>query len=63
MLSAIGRALARGETVTFTGFGRYYREEPTGPRGPEPATGECIAVDASNSVCFEAGKALREAVN
>ena len=63
VFSAIGEALARGETVTIVGFGTFARKSRPAREGRNPRTGERIAIGASNSVSFRVGKALREAVN
>ena len=63
VFSAIVEALARGETVAIMGFGTFTRKSWPAREGRNPGTGERIAIVASNSVSFKAGKALREAVN
>ena len=63
VFSAIADALADGETVTSAGFGAFStRSRPARP-GRNPRTGESIAIAASNTPSFKAGKPLREAVN
>ena len=60
VFSAIADALAGGETVRIVGFGAFTtRSRP----GRNPRTGESIAIVASNTPSFKAGKPLREAVN
>ena len=62
-LGAVAGALARGETVRLVGFGAFgVRSRPARP-ARNPATGASIAVPASRSVSFRAGKGLRDAVN
>ena len=63
MLSAIGDALATGETVRITGFGRFTRAERPAREGRNPRTGERIAIGPSSGVSFKAAKALKEALN
>ena len=63
VFSAIGEALARGDTVTIAGFGTFARKSRPAREDRNPRTGEHIAIGASNSVSFKVGKALREAVN
>ena len=63
VLSAVGEALARGEPVAIMGFGTFTRKSRPAREGRNPRTGERIAIGASSSVSFKAGKALREAVN
>ena len=64
VFSAIGEALARGDTVTIAGFGTFARKSRAGSRGPEPAHRRAHRHRRGrNSVSFKVGKALREAVN
>ena len=60
---ATGEALARGEDVTITGFDSFRRKSRGAREGRNPRTGEHIAIGASNTVSFKAGKALKEAVS
>lgn len=62
MLSAIGDALANGETVQIAGFGTFSTRARAARQGRNPRTGERIAVAASKAPAFKAGKALRDAV-
>ena len=56
---AVAGALARGETVRLVGFGAFgafgVRSRPA-RTARNPATGASIAVPASRSVSFRAGK-------
>ena len=63
VFGSIAEALARGEDVTVTGFGRFSRTERPAREGRNPRTGERIAVGPSAGVSFKAGKALKEAMN
>ena len=63
MLSAIGEALARDEAVAIAGFGRFSRRSRAARTGRNPRTGESVAIAASNTPVFRAGKALRDAVS
>ena len=61
--SAIAGALARSETVTIAGFGKFTtRDRPAGS-GRNPQTGEAVAIAARRVRVFKTGKALRDAVN
>ena len=62
VFAAIGGALASGETVTIAGFGRFTTKARAARQGRNPLTGETIAIAASKTPSFKAGKALREAV-
>ena len=59
----IADALAGGETVTIAGFGTFSTKTRPARQGPNPRTGERIAIAASNRPSFKAGNTLRDAVN
>lgn len=62
VLDAIGAALARGEDVNFTGFGKFHVAE-RGPRqGVNPRTGERITIPGGRVPRFSAGAALKSRV-
>ena len=63
VFASIADALARGEDVTVTGFGRFARTERPAREGRNPRTGERIAIGPSASVSFKAGKTLKNALN
>ncbi len=63
VFASIAEALARGEDVTVTGFGRFSRTERAAREGRNPRTGERIAIGPSAGVSFKAGKALKDALN
>lgn len=63
MLAAIEEALARGEVVRISGFGRFSVRTRPAHTGRSPGTGEPIQVGASKTPLFKAGKRLKEAVN
>lgn len=62
VFSAIGEALGRGESVTVAGFGTFATTTRAARQGRNPRTGEALAIAASKTPSFKAGKALREAV-
>ena len=62
LLEAIRDALASGEKVSLPGFGTFSTKSRAARRGRNPATGEPIAIAASKTPSFRAGKALRDAV-
>ena len=62
VFSAIGEALAGGESVVIPGFGAFTTKERGARQGRNPRTGEAIAISASRAPAFKAGKALRDAV-
>jgi DNA-binding protein HU-beta len=63
MVSAITRALKKGEAVTLVGFGTFAVKERAARTGRNPRTGENIEIAATNNPVFKAGKALKDAVN
>ena len=62
-LSVIAEALASDETVTIAGFGTFSTRDRPARQGRNPATGESIAIAASRTPAFKAGKRLRDQVN
>ena len=63
MVSAITRALKKGEAVTLVGFGTFAVKGRAARTGRNPRTGENIEIAATNNPVFKAGKALKDAVN
>ena len=61
-LSAIGSALAGGDSVSLVGFGTFNVRHRAARMGRNPQTGEAIHINASKSVGFKAGKALKESL-
>ena len=62
VFACIGEALASGEDVTVSGFGRFARTERPAREGRNPRTGERIAKGRSSGVSFNAGQALKDAL-
>ncbi len=60
VFEVIRDALANGDTVSVTGFGRFSTKSRPARTGRNPRTGESIAVAASKAPSFKAGKALRD---
>ena len=63
VFSAIGDALARDDAVAIAGFGTFSTRNRAARQGRNPATGESIAIAASKTPAFKAGKTLRDTVN
>ena len=63
VFSAIGDALARDDTVAIAGFGTFSTRARAARDGRNPRTGESIAIAASKTPAFKAGKTLRDTVN
>jgi DNA-binding protein HU-beta len=63
MLGTISEVLQRGDSVNLSGFGSFVVRSRAARSGRNPRTGETIAIAASRSPAFKAGKALKDAVN
>ena len=63
MFAIIGEALANGEEVRLPGIGTFGTRSRPARAGRNPRTGEAVAISASTSPTFKAGKMLRDAVN
>ena len=63
LFATIAEALARGEKVSIPGFGTFGTRSRPARQGRNPATGESIAISASTTPTFKAGKTLRDSVN
>ena len=61
-LQSIEAALAAGQEVSITGFGRFSVADRAARQGVNPATGEPMAIAASKAPRFTAGSRLKEAV-
>ena len=62
VFSAIGEALASGESVVIPGFGTFTTKTRAARQGRNPRTGESLTIGASEAPSFKAGKTLRDAV-
>ena len=62
-LSAIGSALAGGDSVSLVGFGTFSVSARAARMGRNPQTGASIHIPACNVPKFKAGKGLKDAVN
>lgn len=62
-VEVLKKALRQGETVSLVGFGTFQVRERAARTGRNPRTGENIAIAASKTPSFKAGKALKDAVN
>ena len=59
----ITAALAKGDSVTFVGFGTFSVKDRAARSGRNPQTGETIQIAAAKVPGFQAGKALKDACN
>lgn len=63
VLGAISEALAAGEEVNITGFGKFEPVKSEVRVGRNPQTGEPVDIPAKTVVKFRPGKSLKEQVN
>lgn len=63
VLDAIGAELAKGEKVSFPGFGTFEVRERAARMGRNPQTGAEIQIAASKAPAFKAGSKLKERVS
>jgi DNA-binding protein HU-beta len=62
VLDGIMTALARGEAVNFTGFGKFHVAERGQRQGVNPRTGERITIPGGKVPKFSAGAGLKQKV-
>jgi len=56
-------ALKNGDKVNISGFGTFAVSSRKARTGRNPKTGESIAIAASKSAKFKAGKSLKDSLN
>jgi nucleoid DNA-binding protein len=62
VLTAIKKALKKGDSVTLVGFGTFGVSKRKARTGRNPQTGEAIKIAAKKVPVFKAGKDLKDAV-
>jgi DNA-binding protein HU-beta len=62
-LDVVTGALSDGETVTFTGFGKFHTTQRAARMGVNPRTGAPVHIAAATVPKFSAGSQLKKAVN
>ena len=62
VLSSIEESLKQGESVTFTGFGKFSAQQRGERQGVNPRTGEKVTIAAATVPKFQAGSALKNAL-
>ena len=62
VLDTITETLRRGDSVTFTGFGKFSTSARAARMGVNPRTGERVQIQATTVPKFTAGSALKTAV-
>lgn len=58
----IKKGLAKGEKITWTGFGTFEVRQRAARTGRNPQTGAPMHIQATKSPAFKAGKGLKDAV-
>ena len=56
-------ALAEGEPVMISGFGRFSVREKKAQKGRNPQTGETITLPAHKVIAFKVSRVLKERIN
>ena len=59
---AVQASLAKGEKVTWTGFGTFEVRSRAARMGRNPQTGAPLHIAASKTPAFKSGKSLKDAV-
>ncbi len=62
-LDGISKALASGDDVNITGFGKFKVAHRPERQGRNPSNGQALTIKASNQVSFSVGAGLKQAVN
>ena len=63
ILETITKALSKGDSIPFVGFGTFSVKKRAARNGRNPQTGETIKIAARKVPHFSAGKKLKEKVN
>ena len=61
-LDSIEESLKEGESVSFTGFGKFSAQQRNARQGVNPRTGEKVTIAAATVPKFSAGSALKNAL-
>ncbi len=61
-LDSVTEALQTGESVSFTGFGKFSAQQRAARQGVNPRTGERVTIQAATVPRFSAGSALKSAL-
>ena len=63
VLGVVTGALTAGDSVTFTGFGKFSTSRRAARQGVNPRTGEKVWINAATVPKFSAGSHLKKEVN
>jgi DNA-binding protein HU-beta len=61
-LDSVQETLSQGESVTFTGFGKFSAQQRGARQGVNPRTGEKVTIEAATVPKFSAGSGLKNAL-
>ena len=61
-LDSVTEALKSGESVSFTGFGKFSAQQRGARQGVNPRTGEKVTIEAATVPKFAAGSSLKGAL-
>jgi nucleoid DNA-binding protein len=61
-LESVEESLKEGESVSFTGFGKFSPQQRSARQGVNPRTGEKVTIQAATVPKFSAGSALKNAL-
>ena len=61
-LASVTEALKNGDSVTFTGFGKFSPQHRNARQGVNPRTGERVQIPAATVPKFSAGSSLKQAL-
>jgi DNA-binding protein HU-beta len=62
LFQKIGKALKKGDPVTFVGFGTFKAVRRKSRKGRNPRTGATIIIPAAKVPKFSAGKTLKDSI-
>ena len=62
VVEAVQASLAKGEKVTWTGFGTFEVRNRAARMGRNPQTGAPLHIAASKTPAFKSGKSMKDAV-
>ena len=61
-LDSVTETLRRGDSVSFTGFGKFAPQQRKERQGVNPRTGERVTIPAARVPKFSAGSSLKQAL-
>ena len=63
LFAAVTDAVAKGDEVSISGFGKFKVKESAAREGRNPSTGETIQIAASKKLGFSPAKAVKDKLN